>query len=101
VGSSDKSIGLVERFRREGVDVVVDQYPYDHSSTSLSIVLPTWALAGGRQEMIARMKDAETATKIKAEMLAMLKDKGFNDYSYAIIARFKPETAYEGKTSAK
>jgi N-acyl-D-amino-acid deacylase len=39
-GSSDMSIALVQKFRREGVDVVVDQYPYDRSSTNLGIVLP-------------------------------------------------------------
>ena len=45
--SSDKSLALVEKFRREGVDVVVDQYPYDQSSTNLGITLPSWALADG------------------------------------------------------
>ena len=39
-GSSQKTVALVERFRREGVDVVVDQYPYDRSSTGLGIMLP-------------------------------------------------------------
>ena len=47
-GSSDQSLALVEKFRREGVDVVVDQYPYDQSSTNLGIRLPSWALAEGK-----------------------------------------------------
>ena len=46
-GMSEKSLALVEKFRREGVDVVVDQYPYDRSSTNLGITLPSWALADG------------------------------------------------------
>ena len=50
-GSSDKTLALVEKFRREGVDVVVDQYPYDRSSTNLGITLPSWALAGGRDKL--------------------------------------------------
>ena len=46
-GASTKSLALIEKYRNEGVDVVVDQYPYDHSSTNLGIVLPSWSLSGG------------------------------------------------------
>ena len=58
-GASDKSIALVEKYRKEGVDVVVDQYPYDHSSTNLGITLPSWALADGRR----RFANASTRRK--------------------------------------
>ena len=34
---SDQSLALIEKFRREGVDVVADQYPYDRASTNLGI----------------------------------------------------------------
>ena len=97
-GSSDKSIALVEKFRREGVDVAVDQYPYDQSSTSLGTVLPSWALAGGEEKVKERLKDPETRARIKAGMKERLDTKGFPDYSYASVARFLPEPAYEGKT---
>src|SRR4029450_862238 len=49
-GPSAKSTSLVENARREGVDVVVDQYPYDRSSTNLGITLPSWALADSPQK---------------------------------------------------
>lgn len=96
-GSSDMSIGLVEKFRRAGVDVVVDQYPYDHSSTGLSIVLPAWALEGGRKATLERLKDPATAAKIRADMIERLKDKGLSSYSYAIVASYPPNRDYEGK----
>ncbi len=96
-GRSVDTIALVEKFRREGVDVVVDQYPYDHSSTNLGITLPSWALADGRDKVKERLQDPETRAKIAKEMAAMLKEKGQADYSYAIVATFKPETSYEGK----
>jgi N-acyl-D-amino-acid deacylase len=97
-GASEKSLALVERFRREGVDVVVDQYPYDRSSTNLGITLPSWALADGEAAIKERLKSAETRARIAREMEEKLKEKGHADYSYATVATFKPDSSYEGKT---
>jgi len=96
-GQSTKSLELVEQFRREGVDVVVDQYPYDHSSTNLGITLPSWALADGRDKIMERLTDPKTRVRIVGEMQAMLKDKGQESYEYAIVANYTPERTFEGK----
>jgi N-acyl-D-amino-acid deacylase len=97
-GSSDKSLALVEKYRREGLDIVVDQYPYDHSSTNLGIVLPSWALADGREAVLERLKSPETRAKIIAEMEQMNRDLGHEGYNYATVAAFEPDRSYEGKT---
>lgn len=97
-GASIKSIEQVERYRREGVDVVVDQYPYDHSSTGLGITLPSWALADGREAILERLRTPETRRRIKQEMLALLAAKGRADYSYATVASFESDRTIEGKT---
>lgn len=97
-GASDKSLALVEKFRREGVDVVVDQYPYDRSSTNLGITLPSWALADGDAKVKARLGDAATRKKIKAEMLEKLRNLGHESYEYATVASFPPDRSYDGKT---
>jgi len=96
-GMSTKSLALVEKYRREGVDVVVDQYPYDHSSTGLATTLPSWALADGNQAVQERLAAPETRARIKREMLERLANLGHKDYSYAIVARFEPDKTYEGK----
>ena len=96
-GASDLSIGLVEKFRREGVDVVVDQYPYDHSSTNLGITLPAWALADGKEKILERLRDPATRARIVAEMKEMLADLGHEDYSYATVAAFEPDRSLEGR----
>ncbi len=96
-GASDKSLDLVEKFRREGVDVVIDQYPYDHSSTSLSTMLPTWALADGQAKIVERLSDPGMRKKIVGEMLAKIDSLGQPDYSYAIVASFEPDPSYNGK----
>ncbi|MBI3681843.1 MAG: D-aminoacylase [Acidobacteria bacterium] len=97
-GSSSKSLELVEKFRREGVDVVIDQYPYDRSSTNLGITLPAWALADGQDAVRERLSNPETRKRIAAEMEKKLRDLGHEDYSYATVAGYKPERTWEGKT---
>jgi len=97
-GASVQSIEQVERYRREGVDVVVDQYPYDHSSTNLGITLPSWALADGREAILERLRTPDTRVRIKKEMLELLATKGFADYSYATVASFEADRSLEGKT---
>jgi N-acyl-D-amino-acid deacylase len=95
-GASDQSLALIERFRREGVDVVADQYPYDRASTNLGIRLPTWALAEGKIK--ERLADPATRQKIADEMKRNIAEMGEPDYSFATVARFTPNQAYEGRT---
>jgi N-acyl-D-amino-acid deacylase len=97
-GTSTKSLALVERYRNEGVDVVIDQYPYDRSSTSLGITLPSWALADGPDAIKERLASRVTRTRIAREMLARLRSLGHLNYSYATVAGFPPDRSYEGKT---
>ncbi len=97
-GSSVHTIALVESMRRGGLDIMVDQYPYDHSSTNLGITLPSWALADGQAQVQARLKDPATRARIVAEMLARLQALGHKDYSYATIAGFAADRSLEGRT---
>ena len=97
-GSSDKSLALVDQYRRDGVDVVMDQYPYDRSSTNLGITLPSWALADGEESIRTRLTDRATRARIVTEMEARLRSLGQPDYSYATVAVFKPDLSFEGKT---
>jgi N-acyl-D-amino-acid deacylase len=97
-GYSEKTIALVEKYRREGVDVVVDQYPYDRSSTNLGITLPSWALADGPAKITERLRDPATRARIAAEMKQIVTKLGHKDYSYAAVAGYRADRSYEGKT---
>lgn len=97
-GSSTKSLALVEKFRREGVDVVVDQYPYERSSTNLGITLPSWALADGEETIRKRLADPQMRSRIIDEMQTKLASIGQKDYSYATVASFQADRSYDGKT---
>ena len=95
-GASDQSLALIEKYRREGVEVIADQYPYDRAATNLGIRLPSWALAEGKIK--ERLADAETRAKIAVAMKRSLAEMGEPDYSFATVARFTPKPAYEGRT---
>jgi N-acyl-D-amino-acid deacylase len=96
-GLSRETIALVESFRRQGVDVVVDQYPYDHSSTNLGITLPSWALADGQQAIEERLASPETRRRIAGEMKQRLAELGHKDFSYAIVANHQANPDLNGK----
>ncbi|HKE24293.1 MAG TPA: D-aminoacylase [Bryobacteraceae bacterium] len=95
-GASDQSLALIEKFRREGVEVTADQYPYDRAATNLGIRLPSWALADGKIK--ERLADPETRRKIADAMKQNLVEMGAPDYSFATVARYAPTPEYEGKT---
>ena len=95
-GASDQSLALIEKFRREGVEVTADQYPYDRAATNLGIRLPAWALADGKVK--ERLADPVTRRKIAATMKEDLAKMGAPDYAFATVARFPSTQAYEGKT---
>jgi len=97
-GSIGSALELIESYRREGVDVVVDAYPYERASSNLGLNLPRWAVAGGTEKIAARIEDTDTHDRIVDEMKSMLAANGYTDYSFAAIAQYKPEPSYNGRT---
>ncbi len=56
----------LEKVRRAGAGA--DRYPYTAGCTDLDIVLPQWATHGGRDAILARIRDPETRAKIRTEL---------------------------------
>jgi len=67
-GRMPEMLRRIEAARRQGLKITADVYPYVAGSTSLSACLPPWALEGGTDLMIARLKDAKTRARLKKEM---------------------------------
>src|SRR2546430_6289833 len=67
-GRMPEMLRLVAAARRQGLKLTADVYPYVAGSTSLSACLPPWALAGGTDRMIARLKDPATRARLKKEI---------------------------------
>ncbi|QOI97675.1 MAG: D-aminoacylase [Flammeovirgaceae bacterium] len=97
-GKSVSTIAQVEKARLEGIEVTVDQYPYVASSTTLSTTVPSWVFGGGRDSVMIRLNDPKTRQRIKQEMADMLKKKQLKNYSYAVVARYAPDSTYNGKS---
>lgn len=96
-GQSQMTLGLVRAARERGVVVTVDQYLYPASSTSLDSRIPSWAIAGGREEGRKRLADVETRKKVVKEMKEELKKKKFKDFSFAYVASYRAEPKFNGK----
>ena len=97
-GQIGDAISLIDGFREQGVDVVVDAYPYERASTNLGVNLPRWAVAGGARAIAERINDRETRTRIVEGMKAMLDDGGYPDYSFATVAQYAPNPEFNGMT---
>ncbi|HEX8187185.1 MAG TPA: D-aminoacylase [Pyrinomonadaceae bacterium] len=68
-GSMPKVLRLIRRARAQGVDVTADVYPYTAASTGLSACLPPWAVEGGGEKMLGRLRDPATRARIRADIL--------------------------------
>lgn len=98
-GFSKETIALVERARAAGLDVTVDQYPYTAASTNLGILLPSWAHAGGRDELLKRLADPATRKRIAADAKLMINNKyGRKKLDYAVVANAAWDRSLEGKS---
>lgn len=68
-GLTVESLALIDKAIADGMDVVVDQYPYTASATSLRALLPTWSLEGGTEVLRERLADPAVYSRIRAEVL--------------------------------
>lgn len=56
-GFAERSLALFEKWRKEGIDVSFDVYPYCYGSTSLGALLPKWIYDAPKDEMTKRRDD--------------------------------------------
>ena len=73
-GRMPEMLRRIEDARRQGLKITADVYPYVAGSTSLSACLPPWALEGGTDKMVARLKDAATRQRLRSEISNDAKD---------------------------
>jgi N-acyl-D-amino-acid deacylase len=98
-GKSEKTLQMVEQARREGLDVVVDQYPYTAASATIDIFFPRDVLADGPSAIAERLTSPASRKRVAAQMATELTlRQGQPDYSFAVIATFPEDRSAEGKT---
>jgi N-acyl-D-aspartate/D-glutamate deacylase len=62
--SAPAFLRIIAEARQRGLEVTADAYPYTWGITGLADYLPSWALAGGRDAMLARLRDPEQRRRI-------------------------------------
>jgi dihydroorotase/N-acyl-D-amino-acid deacylase len=101
-GQSVESLALVDAARARGVDITIDQYPYTASQTTINALVPQWAQAGGRDELLARLDDPETRRRIRGEIVYRIEhDRGGGDPQNVVIGLCTWDRSLEGKSLAE
>lgn len=96
-GRSKITLAMVEKARKEGLEVTIDQYPYTASSTSMRTMLPDWALSGGTDSINYRLQEPAIRKRIVDEMVGVYKRRRLKHLDYAVVAYYKPDTTLNGK----
>ena len=60
----DHALAMEEQAEREGVRVSFDMFPYTAAATMMIAIYPPWALEGGVDQLIERLKDRKTRERI-------------------------------------
>ena len=97
-GRSQEALNMVINARREGIDVTIDQYPYTASSTSLSILLPDEILSDGQDSIKARLQRPGVRKYVSNYLVKKLKKRKLKHFSYAMVAYYRADTTYNGKS---
>jgi dihydroorotase/N-acyl-D-amino-acid deacylase len=98
-GKSSQTLALVDSARVAGLDILMDQYPYEASYTGISVLIPGWARAGGNKQFAKRIDNPILRDSIKNGIIFnILNDRGGNDLDRVQFAKVKWMPELEGKT---
>lgn len=97
-GKSKQTIALVEAARKNGIEVTIDQYPYTASSTGLATLLPDEVLSDEDDSLKARLQRPEVRKYVLDYMLKKLSQRKLKHYDYAVVARYKADSTFNGKS---
>ena len=100
-GLATETLRLVDDAIKQGIMVSIDQYPYTASQTSIRALIPQWAQAGGRKELLKRIDDPETRKiLIDGVVDRILFDRGGGHPKNIFISKNTWDTSMEGKNLA-
>jgi N-acyl-D-amino-acid deacylase len=70
----ETTLALLDKARKDGIDITGDIYPYTAGSSLLSQVIPAWLHVGGVQTMLKRLEDPIIRTRLEEEFTASGRD---------------------------
>ena len=98
-GKSVVTLAMVDSARVQGLDVMIDQYPYTASQTGLGVLIPPWALSGGTPALKQRLADPVLRDSIERGVVELLRtDRGGGDTRRVQFGSVAWDRTLEGKT---
>lgn len=73
-GKMVRALAMIEEAIEQGLDVTVDTYPYSSVGIIPTSLLPPWALKGGVDGMLNRLRDPETRALIREQLVNGIPD---------------------------
>ncbi len=67
-GKMGEIVALIDEARKRGVNVQANVYPYTRGNNNLASIIPPWAHEGGREKMLARLKDPAERVRMKRDI---------------------------------
>jgi len=64
----DRVLRMEEEAERDGIKVSFDMFPYTAAATMMIAIYPPWALEGGVDQLIERLKDEKTRRRIETDL---------------------------------
>ena len=101
-GKSVETLKLLDAARGRGVDATSDQYPYTASSNAfVASMVPQWAQEGGREQMLARLKNPSQRKEIASETVRIIREeRGGGDPKNVFLAHCDFDASMAGKNLA-
>ncbi len=66
-GQTGRMMQFIDNAIASGVDVTFDAYPYEAGSTSMTIVVPQWAVKGGPHELLKQLKNKDDRERMRGQ----------------------------------
>jgi N-acyl-D-amino-acid deacylase len=99
-GDAVRALHLIEEARRKGLQVWADQYPYEATSTKLSVLTPDWAQEGEYGALTERLRSASLREQILAEIKRRMDIRGGPACVRISTLKAGPNTRWIGHTIA-
>jgi N-acyl-D-amino-acid deacylase len=95
-GQFDMLKKIINHVRSKGMQIHLDYYPYDASSTNLNIFLPKWYLALNQKGKSKAIATPTGRKKIKVGIIEVLNHEGFSDFKFATVSYYAPHREWQG-----
>ena len=97
-GGSKQVLQQVINAHNNGINVVIDQFPYRAESTHLSTLLPKEFLRDGPDSVLARLKQPIERSRVKKYLLDNLRKENLKHFDYAVVASYSSDPTLNGKS---